>query len=129
MGADASFVRLTAVALETEAGAPCGACGLLHATDIGEAWSADRCCCEPCGSLFATRFAEEYPDIVGDARVLTRAMARGPTMSPYDPSGHRCFRCGRPADLLLYEPDGWLCQPCSDEMGRESVQYSLETFT
>lgn len=42
---------------------------------------------------------------------------------------HTCIRCGKPADLLAFEPDGWLCRPCADELGREAVKDSLEIFT
>jgi hypothetical protein len=44
-------------------------------------------------------------------------------VNPDDPSEHRCVCCGRPADLLAYEPDGWLCRPCSDELGRVARNY------
>lgn len=40
-----------------------------------------------------------------------------------------CVRCGNLADLLVFEPDGWLCRPCADELGREAVKDSLEIFT
>ena len=46
---------------------------------------------------------------------------RTPRAREDDARRHSCVRCGRPSDLLLYEPDGWFCKRCSDELGRETL--------
>jgi hypothetical protein len=33
-----------------------------------------------------------------------------------------CIVCSKPAELLLYEPDGWVCRSCSDNLGREAME-------
>jgi hypothetical protein len=58
---------------------------------------------------------------------MSRAV--GSRNPPSKDEAHTCVRCGKPADLLAFEPDGWLCRPCADELGREAVKDSLEIFT
>jgi len=70
---------LAAVALEAEAGAPCGSCGRPHATSVEEAGSVDRCgCCEPCREKWAGWFlatlAAHWPDLVPEDGYISWAL-------------------------------------------------------
>lgn len=47
-------------------------------------------------------------------------------MSPRRPRP-RCRLCGAPAIVLLYEPDYWVCRPCSNRLGRDWLEQERNT--